>query len=686
MPRFAAFVLFAVLCAAASAQVWKPMACPEPANSADRRHAVGAVIDPMTASPLEWKPLAGEQNCRATARVETLGGRTALRVDADFSGKAGLEYVDLNKPLRLPEGVQGLCYLSERSLPSIVPALRIADASGEVHQFYGQEDTSRGWHRIYYLLKGGQTWAGDGNGRLDGELTVAGLVFDRPNSGFKGKATVRLADLATCSLVDRPNAISVEVAGGRFGNVYAPGEKVRVRAYAKGEPMTWSLLDHTGKSLGSSRGRSERPVVEAPATRCGWFAVRFEVAGADGVRCGREFRYAVLPTSAAPGNPFLGLCTHYGQNAYPLETMDLMKRYGFTRFRDEISWGAMEPAKGSLALPDYAANYLEHARKVGLEPLIIFDYANKNYDGGGFPNSPEAIAGFAAYCGALAGATRDTVRDFEIWNEWIGGCGMGGQAGDHGPEAYGKLMKPAAEAARAARPDAAICGVGGEYGVDCGSVVARMFGAGATPAINAFSIHPYRYPSPPESSDLAGDMRRILDAAVAGGAPRHMWATEIGYPTHLGRAGVDEGSQAALCVRSAAILQTCGSVERLYWYDLKDDGAEPTYNEHNFGVIRHQDLNCAPKPAVAAFSVFARLTAGAKPVGLASGGAVWTARYRRGQDDLLLVWSPGGPAGLKVTGKAAALDMMGNRLAGVPTRASEEPIWLVGRNLKVAAK
>ena len=48
-------------------------------------------------------------------------------------------------------------------------------------------------------------------------------------------------------------------------------------------------------------------------------------------------------------------------------------------------------------------------------------------DRGGFPNSPEAIAGFANYAVELARQTRGQVAMFEVWNEWVGGCGMTGR-------------------------------------------------------------------------------------------------------------------------------------------------------------------------------------------------------------------------------------------------------------------
>ncbi len=47
------------------------------------------------------------------------------------------------------------------------------------------------------------------------------------------------------------------------------------------------------------------------------------------------------PTSPAGSSwparsDFVGVCSHYGQNAYPLETMELMRTSGVDQFRDEV--------------------------------------------------------------------------------------------------------------------------------------------------------------------------------------------------------------------------------------------------------------------------------------------------------------------------------------------------------------
>jgi len=45
-------------------------------------------------------------------------------------------------------------------------------------------------------------------------------------------------------------------------------------------------------------------------------------------------------------------------------------------------------------------------------------------------------------------------------------------------------------------------------------------------------------------------------------------------------------------------------IERLFVYDFQDDGEDPTYNEHNFGLIR---FDSSPKVGYAAFNTMVRM-------------------------------------------------------------------------------
>lgn len=115
-----------------------------------------------------------------------------------------------------------------------------------------------------------------------------------------------------------------------------------------------------------------------------------------------------------------------------------------------------------------------------------------------------------------------------------------------------------------------------------------------------------------------GEIRTVAAMVEAEGGPARLWVTEIGWPTHADERGVDERTQARYLVRTLALLRSIEVVEKVYWYDFKNDGLDTQYNEDNFGLIRHQKHGLAPKRGVVAAAVFSRLTAGAEPRGLAA--------------------------------------------------------------------
>jgi beta-glucosidase/6-phospho-beta-glucosidase/beta-galactosidase len=60
---------------------------------------------------------------------------------------------------------------------------------------------------------------------------------------------------------------------------------------------------------------------------------------------------------------------------------------------------------------------MQAASKLGLRPLIIFNYANKHYDGGVAPHTEEGRQAFARYCRELMSRYGTICRHWEVWNE-----------------------------------------------------------------------------------------------------------------------------------------------------------------------------------------------------------------------------------------------------------------------------
>ena len=173
------------------------------------------------------------------------------------------------------------------------------------------------------------------------------------------------------------------------------------------------------------------------------------------------------------------------------------------------------------------------------------------------------------------------------------------------------------------------------------------------------------------------------------GAPARIWVTEIGWPTHTGPRGVDERTQARYIVRTMALLAATGVVEKVHWYDLKNDGLTRSYNEHNFGIVWHQQFNCAPKPAALALSGFTRATTGTEPQRLWEQDGCRAVFFKRPDGtDLAIAWKPEGHAWASASGNALEVtDIMGNRLPdAAPIRMGPDPVYLAAGQLTLTVR
>ncbi|HEY9154160.1 MAG TPA: glycosyl hydrolase, partial [Opitutaceae bacterium] len=207
-----------------------------------------------------------------------------------------------------------------------------------------------------------------------------------------------------------------------------------------------------------------------------------------------------------------------------------------------------------------------------ISPLLILDYANQNYDQGHTPHSPNAIAAFGRYCGAVVSQFPE-IREVEIWNEYNGAFCDGPATSDRA-RYYSDLLKSSYGAIKAQRPTVTVVGAD-TVGVPL-PYLKKLITHGAFDAMDAISVHPYRYEEAPEGIETdIHDLRALLQQS------HHelpIWVTEIGWYLKAAKAAgdlaIDEGTQAKFLVRAYGLLLS-EHVARIYWYDLKDNPSEP---------------------------------------------------------------------------------------------------------------
>jgi hypothetical protein len=138
--------------------------------------------------------------------------------------------------------------------------------------------------------------------------------------------------------------------------------------------------------------------------------------------------------------------------------------------------------------------------------------------------------------------------------------------------------------------------------------------------------------------------------------------------------GVDPATQARMLAR-AYLTYLAQGVEVFFWYEFRDGGLQPEYNEHNFGIVTH-DLQ--PKPAYVALQ---QLTAALGPAPVFQGppqsspeGVVRVSISGRDGVAVTAFWAD--RPGVRVPLAAKAFRAYDAAWASVPVEGDAEGLWL----------
>jgi hypothetical protein len=224
---------------------------------------------------------------------------------------------------------------------------------------------------------------------------------------------------------------------------------------------------------------------------------------------------------------------------------------------------------------------------------------------------------------------------WEIWNEpnllsfW---------SPDPSPEEYTQLLTASYKAIKRADPQAVVlgCSLAGPNGrrSKAWEFVEEVLKLGGGRAMDAISIHPYRQPRTPEDSGYVEDLQAISDLTAKYGRRLPMWITEVGWPTQPD--GTSDSRSAQLLVRAYTLAMAHG-VANIAWYDYRDDGLDPNYNEHHFGIL-YNDLT--PKPSYFAYRTMATELAGLRfEREVAAGDGLSVLVFGNGQQRKAVAWS-----------------------------------------------
>jgi len=272
----------------------------------------------------------------------------------------------------------------------------------------------------------------------------------------------------------------------------------------------------------------------------------------------------------------------------------LMREAGVQWQREEIFWDRVQQYPGGpYAWGGDAAglyNYdlaISAQAAAGIHILGLLDY-NPAWFKGKNPRPEEWLSDWGDYVYSVVaryGRDRGQITYWELWNE-PNLAASGYESGLYTVADFVHILEVGAAAARAADPNARIV-MGGmapiwsespsPHHYDYFDYLDQVGRLGGWRFVDVIAVHPYR-PSAPEGDTWRRDQSLTfsqelsrLDGLLRAYGPRPVWLTELGWSTGRRQPGVDEDTQAFLLVRTYLLAMAHPSVEKIFWYDFRED-------------------------------------------------------------------------------------------------------------------
>lgn len=486
-----------------------------------------------------------------------------------------------------------------------------------------------------------------------------------------------------------PEGITASVTGNNIGNIFYDKAPVELTVSFKNNDSSKNMLDavytvtnEDGKQIaagefedGSLNGGQElEQKVSLGVLDYDTYKLNITNAGKT-----ETFRFSsAVKSKSSNKNDSLGVCTHLNRTPEQIDDIvALMDNAGITWNRDEYYWDGVEKEKGVF---DFSKDhFINSVAEVEGNFLLILDYGNPLY--GGVPHDEQGYEAFAEYCRRMAEHVKGKINAFEIWNEWNGSFG-----GGYGTEEYANVLKYAAAAIKEVIPDAYIVGCA-TADVDMGWIE-KVISAAGIDSMDAISIHPYAYPSSPESGGMKSNIRKVHDVGKKYGKDIDVWCTEMGYPAAEGV--IDETTAAAYKQRIYVYSKSIGN-DKLFLYDFVNDGVNPKEKEDNFGIVRAvkgENVPLAAKRDYLAISNAANILGDAQFVDVTDeDDNLQIYKFKKGSEGILSVWMLDSSANVALNvgvDSVKVTDWLGNEKT-VKTQngtlmvsASEKPVFISG--------
>ncbi len=362
--------------------------------------------------------------------------------------------------------------------------------------------------------------------------------------------------------------------------------------------------------------------------------------------------------------------------------VDLMREAGVQWHREDFSWERLQPQRGGPYRwngDGYGfLNYDEAVTRLHTSGLQIVGLLAYNPAWLKSKTAPldDWIGDWEAYVSAVVsryGRERGQIKHWEIWNE--PNLRMYGyENGLYTIQHYARLLSVTRRAIAQADPQAVVV-LGGlasvwsevpEHFYDTFEYLEQLGAAGAWESFDVLNLHAYR-PGAPEgrfqrrerTMDFADEMDEIT-ALMDRFGTKAIWFTETGWGSHRGPYGISEEEQAYYLVRWYALALQYPLVEKIFWYNFRNNLAywtpydklifDDTVPDWHMGLIRrtyplNPDALSLRKPAFLAYRTMTNLLGGLEPIATLAAGdradlpGVYWYRFGKGERGVELLWT-----------------------------------------------
>lgn len=400
-------------------------------------------------------------------------------------------------------------------------------------------------------------------------------------------------------------------------------------------------------------------------------------------------------------NPVIGINTHAKEHGVE-ECAKLANYAGFYATRESIYWFVADPeADGTLTIPEEYREQFRIESEHGLKRLMLGTYGptgyldHEPYEVYHVPTSEKAHKAYADYLLYLL----ENLPDIDVISMWNEPSHFGFEVNP--PEVYAQMIKTAYPIVKEKYPDIPIVGIGS---AQCDlDLIEGVLKAGGGDYMDAVSFHPYYWAGGTyDLKWLEQCVNDVNDLFIKyTGKKKPIIIDEMGMHTDGALGGGStktakyaEDEQAASYIKIFAAGRTLGWFEKVFYYDLIDDGMLNTTPEHNFGLVESsQDIpsvRYSAKPGFVQMAGLNKFMWDAEGVECVRKDGYWLCNFKKPNgENIAIVWTEkGSEANLDINlgaGEIEVFDMYTNSLGkmtssnGVYTMAlTRHPLYIKG--------